>query len=174
MPILFLILAERAGLNTSLATAPLHVFVRYIDPGGAPANAEATSGGHFSRNEWYRENFPMTDLAIESGIYMRTLTKPESVAVMASTVVDFLLVQRRYQEAADVADAILAVNPRDVYAMLKKGTAAGELLRVEFAERYPTPAQIPPALRSRYQTLAMQNESAFREAEALGWTQPSG
>lgn len=173
MPILFLILAERAGLNASLATAPLHVFVRYIDPSGAPFNAEATSGGHFAREEWYRQQMPMTDRAIESGIYMRTLTKRESVAVMASTLVDYLMTEHRHQEVIDVADVILAANPRDVYAMLKKGTAAGELLRLEFTERYPVPAAIPPSLRPRYQMLAQQNAQAFAEAEALGWTPPS-
>jgi regulator of sirC expression with transglutaminase-like and TPR domain len=34
MPILFLLVGERMGLNLSLSTAPLHVFVRYTDPAG--------------------------------------------------------------------------------------------------------------------------------------------
>lgn len=170
MPILFLILAERVGLNASLATAPLHVFVRYTDTAGTPFNAETTSGGRFARDEWYRQNMPMSDRAIASGIYMRTLTKRESIAVMASTVLDYLMDQRRYRDAVEVAEVILAANPRDVYAMVKKGTALAELLRVEFVERYPTPALIPPELRTRYQMLAEQNATAFRHAEALGWS----
>lgn len=170
MPILFLILAERAGMNVGLATAPLHVFIRYTDPAGAMFNIEATSGGHFARDEEYRKNRPMTDRAIESGIYLRTLNKAESVAVMASTVLDFLMDQRRYQEAMDVADAILAVNPRDVYAMLKKGSAATGLIDIEFAKKYPIPALIPPNLVPRYQNLIVQNRQTFADAELLGWT----
>ena len=112
----------------------------------------------------------MSDRAIASGIYMRTLTKRESIAVMASTVLDYLMDQRRYRDAVEVAEVILAANPRDVYAMVKKGTALAELLRVEFVERYPTPALIPPELRTRYQMLAEQNATAFRHAEALGWS----
>jgi hypothetical protein len=113
---------------------------------------------------------PMSDRAIESGIYLRTLTKHESIAMIASTVLDYLMDQRRYGDAVDVADAILAVNSRDIYAIVKKGTAFAELLRVEFVERYPTPALIPPELRTRYQMLAERNATAFRDAEALGWS----
>ena len=169
MPTLYLIIADRLGLNVHLVTAPLHVFVRYTLPSGEAFNIEATSGGHFSRDEWYRTNFHMSDRAIQSGIYMRTLSRHEDMAQMATTVSDALLEAGRYQEAIDVDDAILAVNPRDAYTMVKRGTAYSELLRVEFVDKYPTPAQIPAALRPRYQMLAETNAKAFRDAEALGW-----
>ena len=168
MPTLYLIIADRLGLNVHLVTAPLHVFVRYTLPSGEAFNIEATSGGHLSRDEWYRTNFHMSDRSIESGIYMRTLNRREDMAQMATTVADSLLDTGRYQEAIDVDDAILAVNPRDAYTMVKRGTAYGELLRVEFVDKYPTPAQIPAALRPRYQMLAEANAKAFRDAEALG------
>jgi regulator of sirC expression with transglutaminase-like and TPR domain len=169
MPVLFLIVADRMGLKVRLAAAPLHLFVRYTDPAGVDHNLEATSGGHEARMDWYRANLPMTDRAVQSGIYMRTLGKRETVAEMAVSVLDFLMVERRYQEAADVADAMLAVNPRDSYALVKKGTAMAGMLQSEFQAKYPTPASIPPALRSRYAMLAAANEKAFRDAEALGW-----
>jgi regulator of sirC expression with transglutaminase-like and TPR domain len=169
MPILFLILADKMGLNVRLATAPLHVFVRYTDTQGITRNLEATSGGQFAREEWYRQKAPMSDRAIESGIYMRTLSKRDSIAEMANTLVDLLIDQRRYQEAIEVADAILKVNPREAYTMVRKGHAFGEMMRVEFLEKYPTPALIPSALRPRFAQLAEQNERAFKGAEALGW-----
>jgi regulator of sirC expression with transglutaminase-like and TPR domain len=172
MPTLFLIVADGMGLNVRLAAAPLHLFVRYTDPAGAERNLEATSGGHEARLEWYRANLPMTDRAVESGAYMRTLTKRETIAAMATSVMDFLLTERRYQEAADVADAIVAVNSRDVYAMVKKGTAISGLMETEYFVLYPNPASIPPKLRARYAALAAANERAFRDAEALGWEEP--
>jgi regulator of sirC expression with transglutaminase-like and TPR domain len=171
MPTLFLIVADRMGLKVRLGAAPLHLFVRYTDPMGAEHNLEATSGGHEARTEWYRTHLPMSDRAIESGIYMRTLTKRETIAAMATSVMDFLLSERRYQEASDVADAILAANPRDTYAMVKKGTALAGLMQAEFVEKYPNPALIPPALRARYATLAAANGKVFRDAEALGWSE---
>jgi regulator of sirC expression with transglutaminase-like and TPR domain len=173
MPTLFLIVSDRIGLNVRLAAAPLHLFVRYTDPAGAEHNLEATSGGHEARLEWFRTNLPMTDRAIQSGIYMRTLSKRETIAEMATSVMDFLLTRRRYQEASDVADAILAVNPREAYAMVKKGDATGRLMQIEFADKYPDPALIPPTLRARHAVLAAANEKAFREAEALGWVDPA-
>ncbi|MGA9581683.1 MAG: transglutaminase family protein [Allosphingosinicella sp.] len=169
MPVLFLIVADRIGLKVRLAAAPLHLFVRYTDAAGLDHNLEATSTGLEAPAETYRRNFPMSDGAIRSGLYMRTLTKRETVAQMAASVLDYLMAERRYQEAADVADAMLAVNPRDAYALVKKGSAMGEMIDAEFHDKYPVPALIPPALRFRYAALAAANEKAFREAQALGW-----
>lgn len=169
MPILFLIVAERMGLNVHLAAAPLHLFVRYTDPQGVDHNLETASGGHEARTEWYRQNLPMSDKAIANGVYMRTLTKRESIAEMANTVLDRLLRQNRYREAIEVADAIPSANPRDTYAMVKRGSAYGGLLQTEFIAKYPNPALIPPALRDRFIGLGEQNQKAFMDAEALGW-----
>ncbi len=172
MPTLFLIVADKIGLNVHLATAPLHLFIRYTDSSGMDHNLEATSGGHEARAEWYRENLPMTDRAIESGVYMRTLTKRETIAEMATTVMDYLLDEHRYQEAIEIADVILAILPRDAYTMVKKGSAFAGQLQVEFIDKYPNPALIPSTLRPRYQMLAAANEKAFKDAEALGWREP--
>ncbi|MEP7007208.1 MAG: transglutaminase family protein [Sphingomonas bacterium] len=169
MPILFLIVADKIGLNVHLATAPLHLFIRYTDPNGVDHNLESTSGGHEARTEWYRQNLPMTDRAIESGAYMRTLTKRETIAEMANVVLDFLLDHHRYGEAVEAASAILAVNPREVYTMVKKGSAIAGLMQTEFVDKYPNPALIPAKLRPRYQMLAAANARAFKDAEALGW-----
>jgi regulator of sirC expression with transglutaminase-like and TPR domain len=169
MPVLLLVVADGIGLKVRLAAAPLHLFVRYTDPAGVDHNLEATSGAHETRPEWYRANLPMSERAIQSGIYMRTLSKRETIAQMAASVLDHLMAEHRFQEAADVADAILAVSPRDSYAMVKKGSALGEMIRAEFLDRYPVPALIPPALRPRHAMLAAANEKAFRDAAALGW-----
>lgn len=165
MPALFLIVADRMGLNVHLATGPLHIFVRYTDPNGADHYLETTSGGHEARTEWMRQNMPMTDRSIEAGVYMRTLSRRESVALMATAVMDSLIEARRYREATQLADAILVVNPRDAYTMVKKATAMAGLMLVEF----PNPALIPVGQRARFQTLAEANRELFREAEALGW-----
>lgn len=169
MPILFLILAERAGLNVGLAVAPLHLFVRYVDPAGETFNVEATSGGHFARDEWYRQNIAMSDRAIASGLYMRSLSRVESMAVLATTVVECLEDTGRNQEAVDVCDVILEHSHRDGFTMVKKGTAIARIMQAEFIDRYPSPAALPEPLRERYRALAEQNREAFRAAEALGW-----
>jgi len=169
MPILFLIVADRMGLNVHLAAAPLHLFVRYTDASGADHNLEATSGGHEARTEWYRESLPMTDRAVASGIYMRTLSKRESIAEIATIIVEFLIDEHRYQEAIEVADVILAANPRDAYIMVKKGSAIAGLMKTEFTDKYPNPSLVPASLRPRYQMLAAANAKTFKNAEMLGW-----
>ncbi len=129
MPTLFMILAERVGLDASFVMAPLHVFVRFTHPERGPTNVEATSGAHFARDEWYRESMPMTDRAIDAGVYMRALTKAEGVALLATTVLEYLERERRYQDVVDVADVILATNPRDTRTMVKKAPRSGTSLR---------------------------------------------
>ena len=170
MPILQLIVAERLGLNVSLSTAPLHVFMRYTNPtNGRSIAIEATSGGHPARETEYFEKMGVTQTQVDSGIYLGVLTKRESIAVMASTVTEWLMSQGRYAEAIEVADVLLEYYPTDVHAMLTRGSAHGELLRTEFIERFPNPQTIPPSLRPRFQMLASQNAAAFQQAEAWGW-----
>jgi regulator of sirC expression with transglutaminase-like and TPR domain len=169
MPVLFLVLADRLGLNVSLASAPLHLFIRYTDPAGRAFNLETTSGANLTRPEWYRQNLPMTEQAIESGLYMRTLSKREVVAHMATTVMDWSLSLGRYQEAVEIADVILEHFPRDGYTMVKRGHAYGELLRAECVERFPVRSAMPIPVQLRCDSLAGHNMRSFQQAEALGW-----
>jgi regulator of sirC expression with transglutaminase-like and TPR domain len=138
MPILFLILADRLGVNVALSTAPLHVFLKFTDTAGKVTNLETTSGALPARDQWYREKLPMTDQAVANGLYLRTLSRKESVALMATTVMEHLMDQGRYQDAIDVADVILAHSPRDAETMVKRGSAFARLLDEEFYMLYPT------------------------------------
>jgi hypothetical protein len=110
----------------------------------------------------------VTDQQVKNGIYLGTLTKREGVALMATTVMEWLVDQHRYQEGIEVADVILQYYPRDVDTVVARGSAYGELLQ-QFTDKYPTPAAIPPALRARYQQLASANAEAFAKAESWGW-----
>ncbi len=169
MPALFVILAEKLGLEVALATAPLHIFVRYRTEGGRVVNLEATSGAHPARDEWYRSNMPMSDRAIASGLYMRSLSKREGVALLATTLLEHLIEQRSHSVALAVSEVILRHTPRDAYTMVKQGTICGALIEAEFAANYRIPSLIPPLLRARYLTLVRRNQAAFEAAEALGW-----
>lgn len=169
MPALFLIIADSLGLDVGLATAPHHVFVRYTAPDGRAVNLEATSGGHPARDLWYREHMPMTDAAIASGIYMRTLSPRESVATMGLIVGEFLLRSGRYEETIDIAEAINQHAPRDVESILLAAVAYGRMFTEEFEQRYPTLDSIPRELHPRYLMLAEMNASLYARAEELGW-----
>ena len=111
----------------------------------------------------------MTDQAIANGVYLRALTKRETLAAMAAEVLEAGLEQGRPQEAIDVGDIILQYYPNFAYAMVKQGTAYAVQIQMEFADKYPRPIDIPADLRPRYQMLQERNLASFARAEALGW-----
>jgi regulator of sirC expression with transglutaminase-like and TPR domain len=168
MPVLFLIIAKRLGLNVALACAPEHVFVRYTDEGKLAHNLETTSGGHPARDQWYREKLPITDRSIESGIYLRSLSMREGVAVMASTAVDLLKSQGRFEEVIALCEILLRHHPNDVSAMLWLGSACGHLAG-ELQKKNPNPFAAPPEVRARAAYLMQRNRHFFTMAESLGW-----
>jgi regulator of sirC expression with transglutaminase-like and TPR domain len=167
MPAFFLILAERLGLAASLALAPEHVFVR-VQSHGRSVNLETTSGAHPARDAWYRQKFPITDRSMETGVYLRSLSKREGIAVLACNVAEHLYKQGRFSAVTGVCNVILAHHPRDVQTMVCLGSAYGKLLR-QFQKRYPTPWSAPPEMHAHGARLMQQNMSLFEAAENLGW-----
>lgn len=173
MPMLFLALGESIGLDLTLSTAPLHVFVKWTEAEtGKIWNLETTSGGGFTRDEHYRKLLPMTDEAIGNGVYLKTLSRKEALGVMASAVLDDLLRRGRYEDAVVVADVLIAANPADTYALVKKGTAYYRLLERDFIRKYPKESDIPADQIAYANELYRANRDAFVRAEALGWREP--
>lgn len=172
MPILFLVIGERLGLDLSLALAPSHIFVRHRLRDGRTANLETTSGGHPARAEWIRATFPMSDRAIESGLYLRSLGRREAVVVMAGIVLEHLADQGRLEEAEATAALLLRHSPRDLHAMLTLASVQARMLQRDFLSRYRSPFLIPAALRARCARLTQSNRTLFAAAEALGWEEP--
>lgn len=170
MPILFVIVADRLGVHATISTAPLHVFAKYVDDRrGKVYNLETTSGGYPERDAWLRQNFPMTDEAVKNGVYLKTLSRREAVAVMAELLLEHDMQERHYRAVIDMAELILEFYQNDVNAMLAEGTAYAHLIDVEFRQRYPDPQNIPRKLKPVYQTYARKNEELFDRALALGW-----
>lgn len=165
MPVLFLILGERLGLDLTLSTAPLHVLVKYTDDtSGETYNLEATSGAGFTRDSWYQKKSPMTAASIENGVYLKNLNRQETLAVMATVVLEHLLIEHRYNEAIAVSDVLLEAYPEYVYVMVKRGTVFYHLLQDELQRT--SNANTRSALADHYYA---ENQRSFEAAEALGW-----
>jgi len=169
MPVLFLILADKLGLRMTLAAAPNHLFLRWQRPDGEIVNLEATSGALPARDEWIRLSRPMSDRAVASGMYLRSLTRHEAVAAMATTLLQHLMDSRRFEEAVAVSEIILRHNPRDGLTLANQGNAFCGILQAEFLDKYQSAFLIPLALRPRYLRLLQRNHAAFAAARALGW-----
>jgi regulator of sirC expression with transglutaminase-like and TPR domain len=169
MPILFLMLADRLGLNVALSMAPNHMLLRFTNEGGRTINLEATSGANPARDAWYREIMPMSDRSVGSGLYLRTLSRRESVAFMVTTVMEDLKIKRRHREVAAVCEIILGHNARCGMTLANLGAAYGRIIMAEFLERYRSTFLIPLPLRAQYLLLLQRSDAAFAAAEALGW-----
>ncbi|PWW04456.1 regulator of sirC expression with transglutaminase-like and TPR domain [Hoeflea marina] len=174
MPILFAVLGQRLGLDMTLAEAPLHLLVKYTDEAGAVWNLEATSGGGFTRDLWYRRKLPMSDEAVANGIYLRPLSHAEATAVIASFLVEHYLAVGEFEQAVAVADVLLTHYPRFAYGQVKKGSAYAGMLRRELEGRYARIEDIPPDLKAKADKWYRENLQAFAKAEALGWRPEDG
>ncbi|HJR73060.1 MAG TPA: transglutaminase family protein [Luteimonas sp.] len=173
MPILFAILGQKLGLPVTLATAPSHILVKYADvESGQWLNIEATAGG-FKHDSSYERETHISPLAIKNRIYLRPLSKRESVAVMAITLMEFNSEQGRPMPNFKIADLLLDVDPKNVAAMVVKSAAFYQVLDQRYKHRYPRVEQIPSAQMADFVLLNQQHQSWGQGAEALGWTPES-
>lgn len=169
MPLLFIILGQKLGIDVTASRAPNHLFVKYRGDDGTYFNLEATSGAGFTRDVWMRQEFPMTDEALASGIYMRPLSRKETVLVMVGTLMEFYERQGLQQQRIAMARLVLEFDPKDVVAILHAHQAHREHWLQEFANRYPTPNDIPLAKRPRFMELEENLRLLYERAYALGW-----
>jgi hypothetical protein len=172
MPILFFILADKLELNVSLSTAPLHVFVKYTDEQGKTYNLEPTSGAGITRDIWYQQKMHITNKAIQSGIYLATLSKQESLTVLTSLVAEHYFKQKDFETVLALSSLSLEKYPKYVNVMLRAGSCFYKLLQQEYLSKYPNPNMIPINKRERFQYLSNNNRGLFAHAEKLGWQEP--
>lgn len=173
MPVLFAILAQKLGLNVTLATAPGHVLAKFGDDATRQwLNVEATAGG-FKYDSSYEQETGISQAAIKNEIYLRPLGQREAVGVLMSTLMEHYSNHKQSDDLLAVANMALAANPKDVVAMIFKANAYYLQLQDQYTKRYPTPAHIPAAKRESYTKLSHDNLAWFAKAEALGWTEPT-
>jgi regulator of sirC expression with transglutaminase-like and TPR domain len=172
MPSLFVILGQGVGIDLTLSTAPHHVFVKYRGDDGIFYNFEATSGGGILDSS-LRRDFPMTDQAVANGIYMKVLSKRESVAVMLDTLMEHYRNRKQFERRIEIADVVLRYFPADANAMLHKGHSYFGIAKRDFESQYLSPAQMPQETRNLYNEISRKNHYWYAKAEELGWRQPT-
>lgn len=173
MPTLFLALMERVDSTIPFngVSSPMHLFCRLRDrQDGKIWNVEATNGGHSMREEWVIERFGISQVAIDSGIYMRNLSRREYIAELISVLVLKYRDAREYGKALKLADLVLELNPRSVTGIVNKASILGWLghrmqERIIMIERRRPTKQEAEELRL-YKT---QSDSLIERARSLGW-----
>ncbi len=170
MPLLFIILGQRMGIDVVASTAPNHVFVKFTDDKtNTTYNLETTSGANFNRDIWVQQVNRVTDEAIKNGIYLQKLTKQETVAVMADTLSEHYDGQKEFIKSMMIADVILKYYQKDVPMMLMKGHLFYQLLNKHYLRKYPSPNLIPEPERPFFEFVSINNRHWFEKAELLGW-----
>lgn len=171
MPLLFLILGQRLGLDVNLSTAPQHLFVKFTDPAsGSTFNIEATDGGLAAEDEFYVEKMEISKQALEERVYLQALTAKEAVATMMTVLCEHYEKQKEWERSRVVAEVVLDHYPKSVYAMVKMGNSYAGLMD-ETRRRAALGLSDSQMEELRY--LSKQNEYWFTKAEELGWHEPS-
>ncbi|MCL1132344.1 transglutaminase-like domain-containing protein [Shewanella sairae] len=173
MPILYVIIAEKLGLDVTLSTAPLHVFVKFRDPlTGKYLSLEATDRGQLVNHEFYKSKSTIKPEAINNGLYLQPLSKKESVGVIAVLLSEYYAEHKQWQNSIDVAKVVLKHYPNYAYAMIKIGNGYSRLLSEKVAE---VKAKKSYTIKEKeyMDHLYQQNVYWFNKAEKLGWQMPS-
>ena len=170
MPTLVLILGQRLGLNMTLATAQSHVLVKYKPRGTQDwINLETTSGANPARLEWTRENFPMTDRALKSGLYMRALSDKELAAQIAVTALEDAYGEKRYWDAILIAERIMEVDRNNLSAILLRASSLSHLMEEDFHRQFPEGTNLSQNLIAIYQSYGREMNRGFDYAFELGF-----
>ncbi len=104
-------------------------FLSVPDPAtGKTWNVETTNGATSALMTWMQEQIGISDLAISSGIDMRTITNRESAGILAHVLTESEMERVDYRKAIDCAGCSTSFHPTQVYASLKQGSACGYLL----------------------------------------------
>lgn len=174
MPLLFIVLGQRLGIDVTASTAPNHVLVKFTDSDtGTSYNLETTSGAGFSRDVWYQQTMHVTDEALKNKIYLQKLSRTETVAIMATVLAEDYSNKQEYEKAMMISDVVLNYNKNDVDSVLRKGSLFYKLLAKNYFKKYPTLNLIPVAERPYFEFLSTNNHYWFEKAEALGWREPT-
>lgn len=175
MPILFAGLCQRIGAQVFLSEAPLHLLCRFMDPAtGKTWNIETTNGGHPARTEWLKEQFEISDRAMDSGVYLRTLSNRESIGVLLGTLIEHHIEEGQFELGILASDLALEMHPIQAYAFLKKGHAFGGLLSALIDSlQLEGVDSVSQSMSNRLQHYQDQNTRAFQAAESLGWHESS-
>lgn len=173
MPMLFIVVGQKLGLDVTATTAPEHVLVKYRDEAGSLYNLETTSGAGFTSDGWIKSQIPMSEESLNNGLYLRRLSKRETVAVMLGTLMEHYGREGRHEDRLALARLALEHAPKDISAMMQVHAAYGGMIQRDFRARYSSPRDIPMEQRARYIELNREGQAWLQKSEALGWREPT-
>lgn len=172
MPTLLVILGQKLGLDMTLTQAPQHEFARLRDTNGRWINIEATNPGSLP-DDTYIHQLHISTVAIQSGIYLRTTTPRETVAVMLSPLESVYAHTRPPAYLLDLTMLARQLDPKNADALVFEADAYFLELGHRYLVRHLTPEMLPPPQRADFNALFNSNVQLMNQAEAMGWHPPT-
>lgn len=111
MPDLYYAVAERLGFPIYMVEAPQHVFLRYVLPNGEHINIEATGGGGQSPDADYIAEMEIPKAALDSGTFMRTLSRKEALHLLIAERTFFDEMQGNFERVLAEAKLLRELRP---------------------------------------------------------------
>lgn len=164
MPTLFLALMERVDPTVPFVgvKAPLHLFCRLEDrQTGDSWNVETTNGGNPARNQWYIDEMNISQTAINSGLYLKDLTKKEYIAELIGPLIHKYRRDGKFEKALKYTDLLLKLSPESDVGLVQKGALLDEIGYQKLKEETLTEKE-----KKYYHDEA---EKYINKAFALGW-----
>src|SRR5690606_32947250 len=110
LPYLYKIWCDEYGATAYLATAPMHVYIRQQDENGVWWNIELTSKYKYVPSEDYVAQLQITEEARQSGLYMKTLSDKENLALCLDDLLRYYLQRNDINCNQFVESVILKIN----------------------------------------------------------------
>lgn len=173
MPILFIVLAQRLGIEATLATAPEHLFVKYRGESGAYLNLECTHDCGPKRDISYIKEFEITEKAIANRLYLQPLSKRDVVLAMAGVLRTMYYNKKDIAGLHALADLLQEHRRNSLEALQTKTTAFGAELIVRYRSKYKRFEDIPVEEREGARELLWKIKTLDERVAAMGWRQPS-
>lgn len=168
LTLLYLAVAERAGLPLAGVAAPEHYFVRF-DDGVTRVNMELTQGGRAVPDGDYIRSRRISREAIDRGIYLRSESKRQVIASLLSNRAALRALAGRFEEALADAERALAVKPYWPQGLVNRGLALELSGRAREAERdYLRALELDPHCASALNNLAALYLTRATEGRAGG------
>ncbi len=129
MPMLYLMVADKSGIDCTLSTAPLHLLVMVKEPVTKKYfNVEATHKGQIATEQFYIENLRIKPSALQNGIYLQPLSKKEIISIMVITLSEHYAELHQWEQSIAIAKLALKYYPNYAYAMVKISNGYYKLL----------------------------------------------
>jgi len=115
IPLLYMAIAQRLGYPVYAVIAPEHNFVRFVDPSLKEQNIELSGGAGYSSDAEYAYNLNISPQAIESGAYLRTLTRRQYLGVLLQQNAIVFRTRGNIDRSILYFEKAYEIDPKNVY-----------------------------------------------------------